>query len=47
MWDWLKRKYSIRKINKVEKTLTSLFFFEPLSNRYYVKQNPAAPSDFN
>ena len=32
-----------KKIYKTEKTLISLFF-DPLSNPYYIKQNPVVPS---
>ena len=44
-WDQVESKHSIRKINKIEKTLT-LLIFDTLLNRYYVKQNPVTPSEF-
>ena len=44
-WDRLESKGTIRKIYKIEKNLTSLFF-QPFSNSFSIKQNPAPPLEF-
>ena len=43
-WDRLESKHSVRKIYKIEKSQLP-YFFGPISNRYYIKQNLVAPSE--